>query len=110
MSETNQAKKNYMNGIWVSERTFQNGDTFFRVGVLPEKFITSIKTLKIDKDGFAHILIKKSKNPKPGNTHFVVEDDFVPNIKSPEGAVEATSSQANVINEPQQNESEKSFF
>lgn len=76
MSE--QKQRNYINGIWLNEKSFSDGGSIIKLSILPEKFIDSIKGLKVDENGFARVVISKSKTPKPNSTHFAYEDDFVP--------------------------------
>jgi hypothetical protein len=71
--------RNFINGVWAQEKVFNDGGSIIKLSILPEKFIESIKSLKPDAEGFARIVISKSRNPKPNSSHYLYEDDFVPN-------------------------------
>lgn len=76
MSE--QKQRNYINGAFITEKTFSDGGSLFRLRLLPEKFIASLKTLVVDDEGFATVVMSKSKTPKPGSEFYMYEDDWKP--------------------------------
>lgn len=80
MSE--QKQRNYINGAFITQKTFDDGGSLFRLRLLPEKFIASLKTLVVDDEGFATIVMSKSKTPKPGSEFYMYEDDWRPGAQN----------------------------
>lgn len=94
MSENNTNKpRNYINGIWIDEKVFLTGGGILKLSILPDKLIESLKTLKKDDKGFARAVISKSKNPKPNSSHFIYEDDFVPNNQNKRSVIDKKEAQ-----------------
>ena len=78
MSE-NKAPKQYINGIWLEEKTFSNGNSILKLSVLPEKFIESFKAAKPNDKGYVKLVISKKLAPgKNGDTHSMYVDTWEP--------------------------------
>ncbi len=73
-------EKNYLNGITIKEKKFDNGGTILNCWVRIDDFIKELH--KISKDGSANIVISERKTPsEKGVSHSVYEDTFKPEAK-----------------------------
>lgn len=71
-------KKQYINGVWANEKTFNDGGSIIKLSILPDKFIDSVKSVKPNEDGFIKLVISKSQNPKENSSHYIYVDTWAP--------------------------------
>ena len=86
MSDTN--TKQYINGVWIEQKTFNDGGTILKLSVLPDRFIESLKAAKVNDKGYIKLVISERREVgKNGETHTCYVDDWkpsgVPTSKSP---------------------------
>jgi hypothetical protein len=65
---------NFINGIYLTEKSFNNGGSVINCYLSRKKFIESIMALPADEKGGVSLVISKLKQPTDkGNTHYVKE-------------------------------------
>ena len=70
--------KNYINGLVIKEKTFDNGGSQLRISVKVQELIEQLQA--IEENGWANILISRRKEPSDkGVTHYAYEDTWKPN-------------------------------
>ena len=82
------AEKQYVNGMIIKEKTFDNGGTQLKVSLKVEELTTQIKEL--DDDGWVNLIITRRKEPSDaGVTHYAYVDPWKPTKQktSPKKAV-----------------------
>jgi len=71
-------EKNYINGMIIKEKTFDNGGSQLKVSVKVDEFIEQLKT--INEKGWVNLIISRRKEPSDkGVTHYAYEDPWKPN-------------------------------
>jgi len=77
MSE--QKQRQFVNGLWIKEKVFNDGGSILKVGVLMEAFLKSLKEIKVNEKGFADLVISRRREVgKNGETHTCYVDDWKP--------------------------------
>jgi len=74
-------EKNYINGIILKEKIFDNGGTQLKVSIKLDEFVEQLKTCEQDKDfkGWINCCISRRKSPSDkGVTHYMYEDTWKP--------------------------------
>ena len=74
-------EKNYINGIILKEKTFDNGGTQLKVSIKLDEFVEQLKACERDKDfkGWVNCIMSRRKVPSDkGVTHFMYEDKWKP--------------------------------
>jgi hypothetical protein len=83
MSENNKNTKTdkvFIDGLWIKQRTFENGGSVLKVSVLVDKFIDVLKKYK-KSDGFVNLVISARREVKEnGESHFATLDTFIPKV------------------------------
>ena len=73
-------EKQYVNGMIIKQKTFDNGGTQLKVSVKVEELIKQLKEL--DDDGWVNLIITKRKQPSDaGVTHYSYVDPWKPTKK-----------------------------
>ena len=71
-------EKNYINGITLKEKTFDDGGSLINVGIKVDDFIEQLNAIK-KKSGWANIVIAKNREAtEKGLTHHMYESTFEP--------------------------------
>jgi|TARA_B110000908_G_C10197597_1_gene423743 hypothetical protein len=71
------AEKQYVNGMIIKEKTFDNGGTQLKLSIKVEDFLTQIKEL-VD-DGWVNLIVTRRKEPSDtGITHYSYVDTWKP--------------------------------
>jgi hypothetical protein len=79
-TDTNKKKSIYADGLWLKERTFNDGGSSLNVSVLVDKFTEFMQKHK-KADGFVNLTIWQKREPKEGgDTHYAVLDTWVPGV------------------------------
>ncbi len=69
--------KNYINGLVIKEKTFDNGGGQLRISVKVQELIEQLQA--IEENGWANILISRRKKPSDkGVTHYAYQDTWKP--------------------------------
>ena len=73
-------EKNYINGIIIKEKTFNNGGTQLKVSIAISDFIRQLTKIKNESDNdWANLIIRRRKEPSDkGVTHYMFEDTWKP--------------------------------
>ena len=73
-------EKKYLKGMFIKEKTFDNGGTQLRVSVLVDDFINELKSLHEGKDGdWENLIIGRRREPsESGITHYIKVDPWKP--------------------------------
>ena len=75
------AEKQYVNGMIIKEKTFDNGGSQLKVSVKVEELTKQLK--KLDDDGWVNLIVTRRKEPSDaGVTHYAYVDPWKPTIKS----------------------------
>ena len=70
-------EKNYINGMVIKEKVFDNGGKQIRVWIRVDDLIEQIKD--IEENGSANLIISRRKEPsEAGVTHYAYEDTWKP--------------------------------
>ena len=70
-------EKNYINGMVIKEKVFDNGGKQLRVWIRVDDLIEQIKD--IEENGSANLIISRRKEPsEAGVTHYAYEDTWKP--------------------------------
>ena len=73
-----QKEKNYINGMIIKEKTFDNGGSQLKISIKVSEFIEQLKSIE-DKD-WANLIVSRRKEPSDkGVTHYAFEDPWKPN-------------------------------
>jgi len=84
--------KNYINGLVIKEKTFDNGGSQLRISVKVQELIEQLQA--IEENGWANILISRRKEPSDkGVTHYAYQDTWKPDGNN------ASSNVTNRVNE-----------
>ena len=71
-------EKNYINGMIIKEKSFDNGGSQLKLSIKVEEFIEQLKT--IEEKGWANLIVSRRKEPSDkGVTHYAYEDSWKPN-------------------------------
>ena len=71
-------ERNFINGIILKEKTFDDGGYLINVGIKVDDFIEQLNAIKKDS-GWANIVIAKNKEEnEKGLTHHAYESTFEP--------------------------------
>ena len=74
-------EKNYINGIIIKEKVFDNGGSILKISIKAEQFQDQVNN--ITEKGWANLIIAKRKQKsETGITHYCYEDDFKPTIQN----------------------------
>ena len=74
-------EKNYINGIIIKEKVFDNGGSILKISIKAEQFQDEVNNI-IEK-GWANLIIAKRKQKsETGITHYYYEDDFKPTTQN----------------------------
>jgi len=74
------AEKQYVNGMIIKEKTFDNGGTQLKLSLKTEDFLKQIK--EVDDDGWVNLVISRRKEPSDtGVTHYAYVDPWKPTKK-----------------------------
>jgi hypothetical protein len=74
--------KNYINGIVIKEKSFDNGGTQLKVSIKLDEFIEQLKECDQDESykGWVNCIISRRLEPSDkGVTHYMHEDTWKPN-------------------------------
>jgi hypothetical protein len=70
-------EKNYINGMVIKEKVFDNGGKQLKISIKVEDFVRQIES--IEDNGWANILVSRRKEPSDkGVTHYAFEDTWKP--------------------------------
>jgi hypothetical protein len=70
-------EKNYINGMIIKEKSFDNGGSQLKVSIKVDEFIEQLKA--INEKGWVNLVISKRKEPSDkGVTHYAFQDTFIP--------------------------------
>tara|TARA_X000001382_G_C3154427_1_gene174063 strand:- start:912 stop:1220 length:309 start_codon:yes stop_codon:yes gene_type:complete len=76
--ENKMQEKNYINGITLKEKTFDDGGSLINVGIKVDDFIEQLNAIK-KNSGWANIVIAKNREAtEKGLTHHMYESTFEP--------------------------------
>ncbi len=78
MSEnTNKPAKNYVNGMWVKERKFDDGGSIIKLDCVADKLIEWLKANKNER-GYVNIVLSAKREPDEKSTHTAYLDTWKP--------------------------------
>ena len=70
-------EKNYINGMIIKEKSFDNGGSQLKLSIKVEEFVEQLKA--IEEKGWVNLVISKRKEPSDkGVTHYAFQDTFTP--------------------------------
>ena len=70
-------EKNYINGMIIKEKSFDNGGSQLKLSIKVEEFIEQLET--IEEKGWANLVVSRRKEPSDkGVTHYAFEDPWKP--------------------------------
>jgi|APSaa5957512493_1039668.scaffolds.fasta_scaffold58094_2 hypothetical protein len=70
-------EKNYINGMIIKEKSFDNGGSQLKVSVKVDEFIEELKA--INDKGWVNLIVSERKVPSDkGVTHYAYEDPWKP--------------------------------
>jgi hypothetical protein len=70
--------KKYIKGVYLKEKTFNNGGSLISVSIKVDDFIEAIKAVEQNK-GYINLNIEKMRETNErGNTHYVCENTWKP--------------------------------
>ncbi|QDP64937.1 MAG: hypothetical protein Unbinned1473contig1002_27 [Prokaryotic dsDNA virus sp.] len=73
--------KQYVNGMIIKEKTFDNGGTQLKVSIKVEDLITQLNEFK--SDGWVNLIVSRRKEPSDaGVTHYTYVDTWKPKKKT----------------------------
>jgi len=76
------AEKQYVNGMIIKEKSFDNGGTQLRMSIKTEDVIAQLKEL--DDNGWCNLIVARRKEPSDaGVTHYSYVDTWKPTEKKP---------------------------
>ncbi len=97
MSENNtnnKQEKVYCDGLWIKQKTFNDGGAILKVSVLVDKFNDFLKKHK-KGDGFVNLIIKSRKEVKEnGESHYAELDTWKPSVPTAPVAPKTTTTKA----------------
>ena len=71
-------EKNYINGMIIKEKIFDNGGKHLKISIKVEELIEQLRA--IEKDGWVNLIQTRRKEPSDkGVTHYTYEDTWEPN-------------------------------
>jgi hypothetical protein len=71
------ADKQYVNGMIIKEKTFDNGGNQLKLSIKTEDFVTQLKEL--DDNGWVNLIVTRRKEPSDtGITHYSYVDTWKP--------------------------------
>jgi hypothetical protein len=74
--------KKYIKGVYLKEKTFNNGGSLISVSIKVDDFIEAIKAVEQNK-GYINLNIEKMRETNErGNTHYVCENTWKPSTNS----------------------------
>ena len=74
-------EKNYINGIIIKEKVFDNGGSILKVSIKTEEFQDQVNA--ITEKGWANlVLAKRKQKSETGITHYCYVDDFKPTVQN----------------------------
>ena len=89
-------EKQYVNGMIIKEKTFDNGGTQLKLSIKLEDFLKQIKEL--DNDGWVNLIISRRKEPsETGVTHYSYVDTWKPK-KASGGSKNLLDNKDNMMN------------
>ena len=95
--------KNYINGLVIKEKTYDNGGSQLRISVKVQELIEQLQA--IEENGWANILISRRKEPSDkGVTHYAYQDTWKPDGNK------GSSNVADRVNEVFKNEDDELPF
>lgn len=98
-------QKQFINGLWVQEKSFDNGNTILKLSILPEKFIESIKSVKVNEKGYIKLIISKKKSlGENGDSHYCYVDTWQPSGQKPSDSVKPVKPVVKKVAAPKQEE------
>lgn len=104
-----QTPKNFVNGMWVKERKFDNGGSIIKLDCVADKLIEWLKANKNER-GYVNIVLSAKREPDEKSTHTAYLDTWKPTIQA--GQTTQTPIKKTVISKPpvQQDEGEEAPF
>ena len=86
MSEnTQKPAKNYVNGMWVKERKFDDGGSIIKLDCVADKLIEWLKANKNER-GYVNIVLSAKREPDEKSTHTAYLDTWVPKTQTGQAA------------------------
>jgi hypothetical protein len=77
-------EKKYLNGVFIKEKTFDNGGTQLKMSIKVQEFINELKS--VEDDGWANLIISRRKEMSDkGITHYIHIDTWKPESKQDSG-------------------------
>ena len=71
------AEKQYVNGLIIKEKVFENGGNQLKLSIKTEDFVTQLKEL--DDNGWVNLIVTRRKEPSDtGITHYSYVDTWKP--------------------------------
>ena len=73
-------EKNYINGIIIKEKVFDNGGSQLKISVKVSEFTEQLKA--IEEKGWVNLIVSRRKEPSDkGVTHYAFEDPWKPDFE-----------------------------
>jgi hypothetical protein len=73
-----QEEKNYINGMIIKEKMFDNGGSQLKISIKVEELVEQLKAT--EEKGWVNLVVSKRKEPSDkGVTHYAFEDPWKPN-------------------------------
>tara|TARA_R110000824_G_scaffold73004_1_gene186040 strand:- start:2993 stop:3304 length:312 start_codon:yes stop_codon:yes gene_type:complete len=73
-------EKNYINGIIIKEKSFDNGGSQLKISVKFDEFFEQLKA--INEKGWVNLIVSRRKEPSDkGVTHYAFEDPWKPSTE-----------------------------
>ena len=73
-------EKNYINGIIIKEKSFDNGGSQLKISVKFDEFFEQLKA--INEKGWVNLIVSRRKGPSDkGVTHYAFEDPWKPSTE-----------------------------
>lgn len=98
---SNNTKKVFVPGSFITEKTFDNGGSILKVGIAVDKFIEFIQANK-KSNGYINLLIQARREPDERSTHTMTLDTWEPSNKSAAQTPEVKNTVKSVKSLPKQ--------
>ena len=81
-------EKTYVNGLFIKNKTFQNGGNVVNISINVDKFIEELKVLKNEK-GYCNIVLQHRKETdKNGNNMYAILNTYTPKDNNNNASIE----------------------
>jgi hypothetical protein len=101
-------QKTYINGVWIEQKKFDDGNSILKLSILPDRFIEQLQSLQKTDKGYVRLVVSRRKEVgKNGETHSIYHDTYglvtTPALPKPEPVAKKVSA-ATVTVEQDHNE------